>query len=146
MKLNIQKNKLSEPSISISMTKRELELFTCLIGTTTPAALAETINRKSLFMEQKRLKPTDVVELDDMIGCRFYTALLQAFSDEELFPNPVIKTVQFVYTKNECDSSWRNLDVTMEDLTYIGGYDLDDDRKFKKFSKSKILGSKIITV
>ena len=50
----------------------------------------------------------------------------------------VLKTVFFQY--NSVELKYRRLAVTEETDLYISGKDLDDDDKFKKFLKNKIVG------
>ena len=53
--------------------------------------------------------------------------------------------LEFVYKKSLYDEgAWRKIQVLEETQDYIAGHDLNDDAKYKKFLKSKIVGGKII--
>jgi len=56
----------------------------------------------------------------------------------------VLRTVEFVYDKGGNNApKWRTVHVTEEEDSYIMGY---ENGQFKCFSKSKIVGNKIIEI
>ncbi len=62
---------------------------------------------------------------------------------DEIIPSNIIKTVSFVYDKQDGSKpAWRTIEVTREDSNYIEGL---QDGDFRRFSKCKIVGGKIIT-
>ena len=147
--MNIKINKTNgQPDIQLNLSVRELELLTAWIGGSATADVARIINNNQFLGVSARVKiaPTDRVEVDSVLGYTAYEKLLEVLTDDSILPDPILKTVEFVYDKGDGDTKWRKIAVTVEDDYYIGGYDLNDSRKFKKFRKSNVLGGRIITV
>ena len=144
MKITITQN--IETPITLNLTKRELELLAALIGANSSVSFSAEINKcLSLGHNGVKLSPTTPDECKAFLGYNSYSQMVEIL--EDLFPDVVLKTVTFVYDKQDGgEPAWRELDVTEENNGYICGYDIGDGHKFKRFSKSKILGGKIITV
>ena len=137
MKIKVNKVLSGNPTISVTFSKRQLELFTALIGASSSSSLTNTINQSLLGVK------TDSNEVNKELSWN-YSELRDTLKND-LGPN-ILKIVEFVYDKDTYGESpkWRNLHVTSENSLYIEG--LEDGITFKKFLKSRITGGKIITV
>lgn len=149
MNIKVNKTKGLAPDIQLNLTVRELELLTAWIGGAGGTEVARIINSCTSYGTLKRINIalTDRDEVDALWGYTAYKKFVDVLSDESILPDPILKTVEFVYDKGGGEiPKWRRIAVTVEDDYYIGGYDVYDNRQFKKFRKSNILGGRIITV
>lgn len=139
MKYTLNKSRNDSPTVSLELTKRELELLIALCGNSTPLELNRLINGNTVSCQSGTASLLEIVSL---FGNRTYSELMQAYDD--MTPD-ILKVVEFVYDKQAGEpAKWRTLHVTDENSRYIEG--LENGDTFKRFLKSKITGGRIITI
>jgi hypothetical protein len=142
MKATNTKSAKPDSAYTIELSKREFEFITAILGSLSSYKISAIVN-DSWICRDGLIEDTNSTEVECYFNCNNFLNFRDLLKSD-VFP-VFIKTVEFVYDKNEYGVSpkWRKVKVITETFDYIEGM---ENGVFKRFLKSRILGGKVFTI